>query len=82
MTEFKLPSDVRNITDENNFHILGFLDAELAEKAASVVNRTGNDDCEPDEIEAECILSTVVNCKDFKLLLTKVCYVSPEQWNN
>ena len=68
LTDNILTSDVRNMTDENNFFILRFL-----------VTRSNNDDGEPDEVEAECIISPGVNCKDFKLFITKGCYVSPEQ---
>ena len=78
LTEIILPSDVKNITEENNYFILRFLDADLAEKAASVANRSTNDDGGFEEIEAECLV-TDTNCKDFKLYITKGSYVSPQQ---
>ena len=52
LTEIILPSDVKNITEENNYFY--FSDVDLGDKAAIATNRSTNDDGGFDEIEAEC----------------------------
>ena len=78
LTEIILPSDVKNITEENNYFYLRFSDVGLGDKAAIATNRSTNDDGGFDEIEAECLTSDT-QCRDFKLYITKGSYVSPKQ---
>ena len=78
LTEIILPSDVKNITEENNCFYLRFSDVELGYKVAIATNRFLNDDGGVDEIEAECLTSDT-ECSDFKLYSIKGCFVSPQQ---
>ena len=67
LTEIILPSDVKNITEENNCFYLRFSDVDFGDKVAMVINRSTNDDGEFDEIEAECLVSDT-QCRDFKII--------------